>query len=142
MSMTSCYPVLMTTQVAAAADFFREHFGFRTTFEADWYVSLAHEGGELAFVQLDHPTVPGGFQAPASGVLVNLEVDDVDSAYQRLVVDGPLRAVQELRSEEFGQRHFIVAAPGEVLVDVITEIPIGGPAEPGEAGVTPRSRPE
>lgn len=124
MNMTSCYPVLMTSEVAAAADFFRDHFGFRTTYEADWYASLAHDGGEIAFLDPDHPSVPQGYGAAARGLLVNLEVDDVDGVYQRLVVDGPLEAVQELRSEEFGQRHFILSAPGDVLVDVITEIPI------------------
>jgi hypothetical protein len=28
-----------------------------------------------------------------------------------------------LRTEDFGQRHFIVAAPGGVLIDVITPTP-------------------
>lgn len=127
MNMTSSYPVLMTSQVAAAADFFRVHFGFRTTFEADWYVSLVHDdGGELAFLAHDHVTVPEGFHAEAAGLLINVEVDDVDAAYQQLVVDGPARQVQELRTEEFGQRHFILSAPGNILVDVITEIPPQG----------------
>lgn len=31
-----------------------------------------------------------------------------------------------LRSEEFGQRHFIVADPNGVLIDVITPIPPSG----------------
>lgn len=42
--------------------------------------------------------------------------------HQRLVVDGPLKAVVPLRSEDFGQRHFILAAPDNVLIDVITAI--------------------
>jgi hypothetical protein len=33
-----------------------------------------------------------------------------------------LRAELELRSEDFGQRHFIVADPNGVLIDVITPI--------------------
>lgn len=122
MRMTSCYPVLMTADVAAAADFFRTHFGFQTTFEADWYVSLTHDGGELAVLDHRHPSVPTGFGVEVAGTLVNLEVDDVDGVYRRLVVDGPLEAVQELRSEAFGQRHFIVRGPGASLVDVIAEI--------------------
>ncbi|WP_454196012.1 hypothetical protein [Nocardia sp. Marseille-Q1738] len=28
-----------------------------------------------------------------------------------------------IRTEEFGRRHFIVADPGGVLIDVITEVP-------------------
>ena len=33
-----------------------------------------------------------------------------------------VRVVLPLRSEDFGQRHFIVSDPGGVLVDVITPI--------------------
>ena len=50
----------------------------------------------------------------------SLEVDDVDTAYQRLVIEGPLEAVLSLRSEDFGQRHFILAGPDGVLIDVIS----------------------
>jgi len=53
---------------------------------------------------------------------VNVEVGDVDAEYARLVTSGGLAAVLPLRSEAFGQRHFIVAAPDSVLVDVITPI--------------------
>jgi catechol 2,3-dioxygenase-like lactoylglutathione lyase family enzyme len=126
MGMRSCYPVLMTADVKQAADFFRTHFGFRTNAEADWYVSLEHDGGELALLDHRHPTVPQGFGVEAAGTLVNLEVDDVDELYERLVVDGPLDALLELRSEPFGQRHFIVRGPSGSLVDVITEIPMSG----------------
>jgi len=123
MTTTSIYPVLMVDDVAAAADFFREHLGFVTTFEADWYVSLRHGAWELAVLAAGHETVPEGQRgAPARGLLVNVEVEDVDAEYRRLVEDGPLRAVLPLRSEPFGQRHFIVAGPAGVLVDVITPI--------------------
>ncbi len=39
---------------------------------------------------------------------------------------GACRSELELRSEDFGQRHFIVADPNGVLVDVITPIPPTG----------------
>lgn len=124
--MSSCYPVLMTTDVGSAADFFRDHFGFTTSFETDWYVSLDSEGGELAVLDPAHPSIPDGFGTPVAGLLVNLEVPDVDDVYRRLVVEGSLEAVLELRSEAFGQRHFIVRGPAGSLVDVITEIePVG-----------------
>lgn len=121
MTLTSAYPVLMTEDVAATADFYRTHFGFEVTFEADWYVSLTRERWELAVVDVGHPSIPVRGR-PASGVLLNLEVDDVDAEYDRLVVHGPLDAVLPLRSEDFGQRHFIVGGPDDVLVDVITPI--------------------
>lgn len=122
MTLTGSYPVLMATDVAAAADFFRQHFAFTTVFEAPWYVSLRRDRWELAIVDAGHETIPEGYRRPADGVLLNLEVDDVDAEYDRLVVNGPLEPLLRLRSEAFGQRHFIVAGPDGVLVDVITEI--------------------
>ena len=122
--LRSCYPVLCTTDVAASAAFYRAHFGFEPAFEADWYVSLRHpdSGDELALLDPAHPSVPGGSGETARGVLVNLEVDDVDAVAARLDSAGA-PVVQPLRSEPFGQRHVIVRDPGGVLVDVITEIP-------------------
>ena len=122
MALTSMYPVLQSADVAAAAAFFRTHFAFETTFEADWYVSLRRGDRELAILDAGHSTVPSGYRQPAGGVLINFEVDDVDAEYRRLVIDGGLEPVLELTSEDFGQRHFLVAGPDGVLVDVITPI--------------------
>ena len=125
-TMTSFYPVVMTTDAPAAARFFEERFGFTQTFAADWYVSLVRDGAELAFLASDHDSIPAGFGAPVRGVLLNVEVDDARAAYERLVTGGEADCVLALRDEPFGQRHFILAAPGGVLVDVIE------PIEPSE----------
>lgn len=122
MPVTSVYPVLMSDDVPAAAAFYRERLGFETTFEADWYVSLRLGSFELAVLDRSHATVPDGYGATTGGVIVNIEVEDVDAEHRRVVTEGGLRPVRTLRSEPFGQRHFIVAAPDGVLVDVITPI--------------------
>jgi catechol 2,3-dioxygenase-like lactoylglutathione lyase family enzyme len=123
MAITSMYPVLMTDDVATTAAFFRDHLDFTTTFEADWYVSLQRDSFELAVLDAAHDTVPAGHRhRPAAGLLINLEVDDVDADYRRLVTEGPLDAVLPIRSEAFGQRHFIIAGPDGVLIDIITPI--------------------
>lgn len=122
--LTSCYPVLATDDVAAARAFWTGPMGFEVVFAADWYVSLRREGFELAVLDRHHPTLPDTHRGrPAAGVLVNLEVDDVDAEWERLATRAGLPVALELRDEDFGQRHFIVAGPDGVLVDVITEIP-------------------
>ena len=121
MTTTSFYPVLMSGDVMSAADFYRTHVGFQTTFEADWYVSLGFGDFELALVDAAHPTIPEGYRAMPRGVIVNLEVDDVDAVHARMV-DAGVEPVRALRDEDFGQRHFIVEAPDGVLLDVITPI--------------------
>lgn len=127
MTRTACYPVLAVADVAAAAEFACAWLGFRPTYAADWYVSLVDDhGSELAFVRFDHETVPEQHRSPLAGVLLNLEVDDVDAEWERLVVRGGRPVLRSLRTEEFGQRHFIVAAPGGLMVDVITPVPATG----------------
>ena len=126
MNVTSVYPVLMSTDVATAADFYRRVLGFEVTFSADWYVSMRTGVFELALVDATHPTIPEGHRRPAAGLLVNIEVDDVDVLYRRLTDEHRLRPVLELRDEDFGQRHFIVEGPDGVLLDCIQPIPAVG----------------
>ncbi|MHA6623997.1 VOC family protein [Pseudonocardia sichuanensis] len=134
MELTSFYPVIGTPRLREAHAFYTQLFGFETTFEADWYVSLRRPGPpsyELALLDHTHPTVPEAYRRPVQGLLLNVEVEDVDAEWERLVVRGGLTPELTLRSETFGQRHFIVADPSGVLVDVIT--PIAPGAEYSEA---------
>jgi catechol 2,3-dioxygenase-like lactoylglutathione lyase family enzyme len=142
MHVTSFYPVIGTARLREANEFYTRLFGFETTFEADWYVSLRRLGPpsyELALLDHTHPTVPDGYRRPVQGLLLNFEVEDVDAEWERLVVRGGLRPQLELRSEPFGQRHFIVADPSGVLIDVITPIApdpeyAAAFVEPGQVG--------
>ncbi|MBO0608935.1 VOC family protein [Myceligenerans salitolerans] len=123
MTTTAVYPVLMSRDVAAAAAFYRTDLGFETTYDSDWYVSLRLGAFELAILAHDHPTIPEGYGALPAGVIVNIEVDDVDAVHARLAGKPGLTPVLPLRDEDFGQRHFIVAAPDGVLLDIIQPIP-------------------
>jgi len=124
-AITSFYPVLMTGDVAATAAFYQRMFGFRPLFEADWYVHLQAAGDSnvnLAILHGDHDTIPVQGRGRAAGLLLNFEVPDVDAVHDQLVAAGA-DIVLPLRDEDFGQRHFIMAAPDGVLIDVITPIP-------------------
>lgn len=127
MTWNSAYTVLLTSNVGATAEFYRAHFGYTVAFEADWYVSLKRDRWELAILDRDHATIPVEYRGrAAAGILINIEVSDVDAEYDHLVTNGSLEAVVSIRSEDFGQRHFIVAAPDGVLIDVISPIePVG-----------------
>ncbi|WP_351236573.1 VOC family protein [Streptomyces sp. NPDC002133] len=127
--LTSFYPVICTSRLQESRDFYTGLMGFETTFEADWYVSLKRPGTlpyELALLDATHPTLPEAYRTPVRGLLLNFEVVDVDAEWERLVVLAGLKPELDLRSEDFGQRHFIVADPNGVLIDVITPI---APAE-------------
>lgn len=120
------YPVLCSERVSESRDFYVRHFGFEVSFDSDWYVSLKHGQRpefELAVVDARHGTVPEQHRRPVAGLLLNFEVEDVDAEYQRLVRDAGLPVLLDIRSEAFGQRHFITADPNGVMIDVITPIP-------------------
>lgn len=125
MPLKSFYPVLLAEDVEASARFYTEHMGFSEVFRSDWYVSLKHRENpayELAILQRNHQTIPEGFRERSSCLLLNFEVSDAQSEYERLQNAG-VRIVQPLRDEAFGQRHFIGVDPEGVMVDIIEEIP-------------------
>ncbi len=123
----SFYPVILTDKVALSSTFYSTHFGFEPVYEADWYVSLKSTAGrtsyELALLDASHPTIPPLYQKKVQGLILNFEVDDVDSEYKRLIVDEKLPLQLDIRNEEFGQRHFITSDPNGVLLDIIQIIP-------------------
>ena len=125
MNLSSFYAVIGTTKVAESRDFYTTYFPFTVTFETNWYVSLITRQNppfQLALLDYRHSSVPEGFRKPAQGILLNFEVEDVDAEYQRLKEAG-LPMHLELKSEDWGQRHFITSDPNGLLIDVIKNIP-------------------
>lgn len=124
MKVTSYYPVLLSSDVAQAADFYIRHFRFQPLYEADWYVhlqSVEDPAVNLGLVAKDHETIPEVGRGRTGALLLNFEVEDVDAQYARLRAEG-VQIALGLRDEVFGQRHFIVEGPDGVLIDVIRPI--------------------
>jgi catechol 2,3-dioxygenase-like lactoylglutathione lyase family enzyme len=122
----SLFPDLCTDDITASRDFYVALLGLRVAFENDWYVQLQSPSDpnlQLAFVRRDHDSVPAPFQAPARGVLVTIETDDVDALHERARALG-LPIVYPLRDEPWGQRHFMVADPNGLAVDVVKLIEV------------------
>jgi catechol 2,3-dioxygenase-like lactoylglutathione lyase family enzyme len=125
MRTTSYYPVLLSSDVATASQFYQDHFGFRPLYVADWYVHLQSTDDpsvNLALVAKDHPTIPEAGRGRTGGMILNFEVKDVGAEHERLRA-AHLSIVLPLRDEDFGQRHFILAGPDGVMIDVIRPIP-------------------
>ena len=113
--VTSLYPVLTSRDVAAAAAFYREALGFETTYDSDWYVSLRLGEFELAILAHDHPTIPEGYRAVPSGVVVNLEVDDVDAVHARALDSGATEALAPYDMEGVGRLAYVLDPDNNVL---------------------------
>ena len=123
MKLSSFYSVLLTDKVETLSAFYQNHFQMQVTFESDWYVSLRKEGKEgsfqLALLKSDHPTIPEGFCNRSKGIILNIEVEKVDKIYDQLINSSKLPIHLDIRSEDWGQRHFITSDPDDNLIDII-----------------------
>jgi catechol 2,3-dioxygenase-like lactoylglutathione lyase family enzyme len=123
--VNALFPDLQSDRLAESRDFYAGLLGMEVAFDSDWYVLLRDPRRprlQLAFVARGHHTVPPADHAAARGVLVTVEVDDVDAVHRRALAMGA-EIAQELRDEEFGQRHFMALDPNGLLVDVYQPIP-------------------
>ena len=123
--MNSLFPDICTDDVKACVDFYTTLFAFRPVFQADWYAQLVsphNPSVQIAFVKRDHHSVPASHRLAPQGVLVTLEVDDVDAVHARALELGHAVAYA-LCDEAWGQRHFMVQDPNGLLVDVVQPIP-------------------
>ena len=124
MKITLDYPLLLVREVAPAADFYERHLGFERVFDGGWYVQLRSTNNpatELALIVYDHETIPEIGRTPTKGLLLSFEVEDAAAEYATAEASG-LSILQPLRDEPFGQRHFIMADPNGILLDIITPI--------------------
>ena len=104
-------------------NYYVNSLGMKITFESDWYVSLKTEGKEgtfqLALLQYNHETIPERFRRPCQGFLLNWEVENADSHYERLISQLKGTIHLDIRDEPWGQRHFITSDPEGNLLDII-----------------------
>jgi len=117
----SSFPVFTVKNLVVAQSFYSENLSFDVVFSNEWYVHLVSKSGvQVGFMLPDQPTQPPVFQKPYSGegVIFSLEVEDADAAFE-VAKSKSLRIVLELRSEDWGQRHFCIQDPNGVYLDIV-----------------------
>ncbi len=125
MKCTQFYPVIQTNLLEETARFFEQHFRFGRAFTSDWYIHLQSaedDNVNIALLAPTHETIPEAGRGATTAMILNFEVEDVDAEYEKATAQG-LPFLLPLRSEPFGQRHFITQAPNGTLIDIITPIP-------------------
>lgn len=128
--LTSIYPVLMCEELEPCARALCDCFELERAFENDWYISLYDPQEpklQIALLQPGHPSIPESLrdQRRATGLLVNIEVRDVDAVWHRVKEhhdrgNHKIELLLDLRDEPWGQRHFIVRLADQIVLDVIT----------------------
>jgi len=117
----SSFSVLIVNDLDKAKSFYVNNFGFSIAFQNEWYLHLVSESGiQVAFMLPNQPTQPDIFkkQYDGNGFIFSVEVDDVDQAYSH-AKNNSLDIAIDLKSEEWGQRHFAIKDPNGVYVDVV-----------------------
>jgi uncharacterized glyoxalase superfamily protein PhnB len=115
------FPVFTVENLTAAKSFYRDNFGFELVFSGDWYIHLVSKSGvQVGFLLPDQPTQPPFFHKAYSGdgVIFSLEVEDAEVAFD-IAWSQSLKVVLELRTEEWGRKHFCVQDPNGVIVDIV-----------------------
>ena len=65
--------------------------------------------------------MPDFYKGKTSGFALDFRVEDATAEFERFK-NLDLKMIQELRDEPFGDRHFIVADPDGVLINVVQNI--------------------
>ena len=126
MHLSGMYPIVMTDRLAECRRFWVELLGFEAVFEATWIVVLSSSGSRslVAFMSPDHPSTPPGRERfGEAGLLLTLEVEDVDAECDRLAARG-VAILHGPVDEPWGQRRFMLRDPAGVWVDVVRQIPL------------------
>ena len=110
----------------SAQSFYTEHLGLYVAFSNDWYLHLISTAGiQIGFMLPEQATQPQIFHKPyeGKGAIFSLEVDDADAAIS-IANSKSLNIALELRSEDWGQRHFCIEDPNGLHLDIVQAIEV------------------
>ncbi|MCI0549424.1 MAG: VOC family protein [Anaerolineae bacterium] len=117
------FPVIITKQLEESKQFYVSLLNCSLTFESDWYIQLSSPKGlEIGLLIDGHPSQPDYLQNAyeGSGVVLSFEVADVDEEYKNVKATG-LKIIYDIKTEEWGQRHFMLRDPNGMVVDVVQQ---------------------
>ena len=115
---------IITNNLEKTKDFYTKILDFQIVWESDWFILLATPNGAdtISFLMPNHPT-QGIDQFRnnynGSGVYLTIEVEDVDDLYKR-IKKKDVEFALEIRTEEWGDRHFAIIDPNNIGIDFVT----------------------
>lgn len=122
-TVTRLLPNICTEKLKETRDFYMDLLGFVVGFEHEgWYIQMASPSNphlQIGIMRLHHEFTPRPFQRPAQGVIISVQVEDVDATYSTVKAQG-FRIAHEICDEAFGMRRFMVADPNDLLVNLFS----------------------
>ena len=118
---------VITSKLQESRTFYTDVLQFTVKFESDWYLLLScpnNPSSEIAFLAPNHPTQSSLFQKPygGSGTWFTYEVANVEEEYERIKKLG-VEIAFDLKTEEWGDRHFAIIDPNGVAIDILSHNP-------------------
>lgn len=122
MNITGTALSLNVPDVAASAEFAKQHLGFTETMSADGFVALAHPtaGMSIALLRVGLSSFkPERIAGPAGqGLLIAFVVDDLDAEYARISAAGA-EVVTPPETEPWGERYCQFADPNGIVWQLV-----------------------
>ena len=120
---------IITDKVQQSKEFYVRLFNAQVLYEGEggWFVLLQVGNNELGFMLPDQPTQAAIFRQPfqGQGLWLTLEVADVQPMYQHMIAQQQ-PVLQHIRDEPWGDRHFVIADPNGIGIDVVQRIAPAG----------------
>jgi len=123
-SANKFFPVIITSKLDETKKFYIDLLNCEAVFESDWYIQLVSPKGlEIGLLIAGHDSQPHFLHQAygGNGVVLSFEVDNVDDEYKKAQASG-LAIAYELKTEEWGQRHFMLCDPNGMVVDVVQHL--------------------
>jgi predicted enzyme related to lactoylglutathione lyase len=126
MKVLRIVPNISSARFAETQDFYLELFDMVVSVEHDdWYLQMMppdNSGLDIGFLKPDHELFAGHSSTPGNYSLVlTIHVDQVDEAYARAQNLGA-EITGDICDEDYGQRHFVVADPNGLLLNIVSTI--------------------
>lgn len=111
---------ILSSDVAAAAEFYQALLGMTHHFDSDWFVILTHPdigGLEYGILQRDHAIVPEDVRAAPAGILVTFVVADCDAVHETATALG-VEIIEPPTDMPYGQRRMLLRDRDGTVLDI------------------------
>lgn len=116
--MKNSFPIYIVDDIQNLSAYLEEKFNYKKVFDTDWYIHLKSSDQELGLMVKNLDNQPDFFREKfnSKGVVLTIEVEDIDSYYKVFSED---EIKYKLTTEDWGQTHFIIQAPENIYIDVV-----------------------
>jgi len=115
------FPVIITEKFEETKQFYISLLGCQVVFDTDWYAHLVSPKGlEVGILVANHPSQPEYLHRAytGSGMVLSFDVENADTEYEKVKAAG-IEIAYDIKSENWGQRHFLLRDPNGLTVDIV-----------------------